>query len=186
MTISQIKRVAVLGSGVMGQGIAAHLANAGIPSILFDLPLNGYTFLDDKDSRAIAKGALKNAVKLKPAAFYKKSDVSLISAASFDDDANLLASCDLIIEVVAERLDIKRNVFEWVAKHRKEGSILTSNTSGISLAAMAENMTEEMRQHFMITHFFNPVRYMRLLELVVGPDTKPEVVNTVSEFGSNK
>jgi 3-hydroxyacyl-CoA dehydrogenase len=186
MTTKSIQRVAVLGSGVMGQGIASHLANAGVPAILFDLPLDGYTFRESDDPRAIARDGIKNATKLKPASFFRKEDTAMVTPASFDHDGELLKGCDLIIEVVAERLDIKRKVFAWVARNRKEGSILTSNTSGIPLGDMAAEMSEELRQHFMITHFFNPVRYMRLLELVTGPDTKDEVVDLIADFGARR
>jgi len=173
----EIHKVAVLGAGVMGQGIAAHLANARIESVLYDIHLEA------------AQAGLDNAVKLKPAGsntslFFKKSDAAMITAATYDEaGAALLADCDLIIEVVVERLDIKHKVFSWVADHRKAGSVVASNTSGLSLADMAEPMPEEMRQHFLVMHFFNPVRYMRLLELVQGPETKQEVVDAIATFG---
>ncbi|MED5372592.1 MAG: 3-hydroxyacyl-CoA dehydrogenase/enoyl-CoA hydratase family protein [Myxococcota bacterium] len=175
-----IKKVAVLGAGVMGQGIAAHLANARVPSVLYDINLE------------TAQKGLQSAVKLKPAGantslFYSKKDVDLISAATYDEaGGKLLAECDLIIEVVVERLDIKHKVFSWVADNRAEGSIVASNTSGLSLASMAEPMSDEMKQHFLVMHFFNPVRYMRLLELVGGEQTKPEVLEAVATFGERK
>lgn len=180
MTI-HIKRVAVLGAGVMGQGIAAHLANAGIESVLFDmvprdLPAGG-------DRRILAKTGIKTALKASPAAFYTSSFADRVTPANYEDDAGLLADCDLIIEVVVERMDIKKIIFDWVAEHRAPGSIVASNTSGLSLAEMSAAMSEEMRQHFLVMHFFNPVRYMRLLELVSGPDTLPEVTHAVSDFG---
>lgn len=173
----RIQKVAVLGAGVMGQGIAAHLANARIESVLYDISLE------------TAQKGLTNAVKLKPAGantslFFKKDDAKLITPATYDAaGAALLADCDLIIEVVVERLDIKHKVFSWVGEHRKDGSIVASNTSGLSLDAMAEGMSDEMRAHFLVMHFFNPVRYMRLLEVVSGPDTLPEVVAAVDAFG---
>ncbi len=176
----QISKVAVLGAGVMGQGIAAHLANAGVPSVLFDVvPKEG-------PRSKLAVDGIANAAKLKPAAFYKKDDARLITAANYEDDAALLATCDLIIEVVVERLDIKAKVFDWVAKNRRPGSIVASNTSGLKLVDMAASMPEEMRQHFLVMHFFNPVRYMRLLELVGGPETRPEVLAAVASFGEKK
>ncbi len=174
----QIRKVAVLGAGVMGQGIAAHLANAGVPSILFDIVPPG----DGPRSRLAIDG-IANARKLKPAAFYRESDAALVRPANYEDDAALLAECDLVVEVVVENLAIKRKVFAWIAQHRRPGSIVTSNTSGISLAAMSEAMPEEMRQHFLVTHFFNPVRYMRLLEIVPGTAALPEVVQAVAAFG---
>ena len=176
----EIHKVAVLGAGVMGQGIAAHLANARIESVLYDINLEA------------AQAGLDNAVKLKPAGsntslFFKRSDASLITPATYDAaGAAHLADCDLIIEVVVERLDIKHKVFSWVAEHRKAGSVVASNTSGLSLADMAGPMPEEMRQHFLVMHFFNPVRYMRLLELVQGPETKQEVVDAIAAFGERE
>ena len=176
----EINKVAVLGAGVMGQGIAAHLANARIESVLYDINLEA------------AQAGLKNAVKLKPAGgntslFFKKSDAKMVTAATYDDaGAALLADCDLVIEVVVERMDIKHKVFQWVGENRKKGSIVASNTSGLSLAGMAEVMDEEMRQHFLVMHFFNPVRYMRLLELVSGPETLPAVTEAITAFGEKK
>ena len=173
-----INKAAVLGAGVMGQGIAAHLANAGIPSLLYDMvPAEG--------SRSeLAVRGIENAKKLKPAAFYHKDFASRITPANYEDDADKLRECDLIIEVVVERLDIKRKVFSWVAEHRREGSIVASNTSGLSLDDMGAEMPGEMRSHFLITHFFNPVRYMRLLELVSSDATLPEVTQAITDFGS--
>ena len=176
----RISRVAVLGAGVMGSGIAAHLANAGISSLLFDIVPRDPAV---KDRNALAKTGIQTAVKSKPAAFFRNDDAALITPCNFDDDAARLAECDWIVEVVTERIDIKKKVFEMVAKHRRPGSIVSSNTSGISLAAMAEGMPEEMQQHFLVTHFFNPVRYMRLLELVTGPKTLPAVTEALADFG---
>jgi len=173
-----IKKVAVLGAGVMGQGIAAHLANAGIDSLLYDIPPR-----EGSDPRAVAKAGIANLPKLKPAALYRASDVSRITACEYEADKGRLAECDVIIEVVAEILPIKKKVFAWVAENRKPGSIVSSNTSGIPIAAMTDGMPEELRQHFLVTHFFNPVRYMRLLELVSGPETLPSVVTTWHTFG---
>jgi 3-hydroxyacyl-CoA dehydrogenase len=173
-----IKKVAVLGAGVMGQGIAAHLANAGIDSLLYDIPPR-----EGSDPRAVAKAGIANLPKLKPAALYRASDVSRITPCEYEADKARLAECDVIIEVVAEILPIKKKVFAWVAENRKAGSIVSSNTSGIPIAAMTDGMPEELRQHFLVTHFFNPVRYMRLLELVSGPETLPSVVTTWHTFG---
>ena len=173
-----IRKVAVLGAGVMGQGISAHLANAGIPSVLYDvLPRDAAA-----DRRKISKDGIANSSKLKPAAFYRADDARLITPANYEDDAGLLATCDLIIEVVVENLAIKHRVYEWVAKHRAPGSVVASNTSGLQLSDMAGPMPAEMRQHFVVMHFFNPVRYMRLLELVIGPDTLPDVAARIATF----
>jgi len=172
-----IQKVAVLGAGVMGQGIAAHLANAGIPSVLFDIvPKEG-------DRNALAAGGLTTALEAKPANFYHRDFVNLVTPANYEDHGALLGDCDLIIEVVVEYLPIKQKVYEWVAANRKPGSIVASNTSGIKLADMAASMPEEMRQHFVVMHFFNPVRYMRLLEIVAGDDTLPAVVEQTAAFG---
>ncbi len=174
----EIKRVAVLGAGVMGQGIAAHLANAGIPSVLFDIVPQGA-----EPRSKLAIDGIANATKLKPAAFYTKKDAAMITPANYEDDAALLAGCDLIIEVVVENLNIKKKVFGWVAEHRRAGSIVASNTSGLSLADMSAVMEPELAQHFLVMHFFNPVRYMRLLELVGCEATLPQVMAAVARFG---
>lgn len=186
--MSEIKRVAVLGSGVMGAAIAAHLANCGIPSIMLDIvPPN----LSEKDQgkrakrNAIAEGAKAALLKAKPAPAYSPAMLDLIETGNFDDDMAKIAGCDWIIEVVKEDLNIKKKVFESVAKHRTPGTILSSNTSGIPFKAMAEGMDDEMSAHFVGTHFFNPPRYMKLLEIIPGPKTKPEVVATMAAFCEN-
>ena len=170
--MADIHKVAVLGAGVMGQGIAAHLSNAGIDSVLYDMS-------DEQAAKGIAL-----ALKAKPKAFMRIGNADRITCASYDDrGAKLLGECDLIIEVVVERLDIKHKVFSWVAANRKPGSVVASNTSGLSLTAMAEPMPQDMRERFLVMHFFNPVRYMRLLELVSGPETLPEVSQAMAHFG---
>ncbi|MSP56878.1 MAG: 3-hydroxyacyl-CoA dehydrogenase/enoyl-CoA hydratase family protein [Myxococcales bacterium] len=188
-TPRQIRKVAVLGAGVMGQGIAAHLANAGIDSLLFDIPPRGYDAAaaggDNKgaDIRAVSKAGVANLAKLKPAPLYRAADAARISPCEYDTDAARLAECDLIIEAVAEMLIIKQKVFAWVEKNRKAGAIVSSNTSGIPIAALTAGWSAELRSDFLVMHFFNPVRYMRLLELVAGPDTSPAVVRTIHDFG---
>ena len=186
--MSIIKRVAVLGSGVMGAAIAAHLANCGVPSIMLDIvPPN----LPEKDQKkrakrnAIADGAKAALLKAKPAPAYSPSVLDMIETGNFDDDMAKIAGCDWIIEVVKEDLNIKKKVFESVAKHRTPGTILSSNTSGIPFKAMDEGMDDEMSAHFVGTHFFNPPRYMKLLEIIPGPKTKPEVVATMAAFCEN-
>jgi len=168
MTI-RITKVAVLGSGVMGSGIAAHLANAGIPSLVFDLE----TPVDN------VKGLLKH----KPAPLLHPDLAALIEPCSFKTDLHRYAECDWIVEAVTERLDIKRMVFEAVRKHAKPGTIVTSNTSGIPIADMTEGTPEDFRKNFFVTHFFNPVRYMHLLEMVAGPETDPAVFEAFAAFG---
>jgi 3-hydroxyacyl-CoA dehydrogenase len=165
----EIKKVAVLGAGVMGSGIAAHLANAGIPSLMFDLER------PDKQRKALLKS--------KPAALLHPDLIGLIEPCSFKTDLARYAECDWIVEVVTERLDIKRSVFAGVREHMKPGTVVTSNTSGIPIAAMTEGTPEEFRKNFFVTHFFNPVRYMHLLELVCGPETDPEVFKAFADFG---
>ena len=176
-----IRRVAVLGAGVMGQGIASHLANAGIAGVLFDMVPRDLE--PNGDRRKLAKDGIKNALKSSPASLYTPSFSDRITPANYEDDGALLTDCDLIIEVVVERMDIKKIIFDWVAEHRAEGSIVASNTSGLSLQEMTATMSDEMRQHFLVMHFFNPVRYMRLLELVSGPDTLATVTEAVADFG---
>jgi 3-hydroxyacyl-CoA dehydrogenase len=179
-----IQRVAVLGSGVMGSGIAAHLANAGIDTLLYDIvPKDGG---DTPAARsAIAAAGLRAAVKSRPPALYDKAYASRITPCNYDDHGSLLADCDWIVEVVVERLDIKQHVFRWVAEHRTKGTILSSNTSGIKIDDMTAEMDQELREHFLVTHFFNPVRYMKLLELVPGPDTQAAVIARLTDFGAN-
>ena len=181
-----IRRVAVLGSGIMGAGIAAHLANCGIPSLMLDIVTPGLSEGDAKSRKkrnAMVEGNKAALLKSKPAQLYVKSNADLIETGNFEDDMPRIGECDWIVEVVVERLDIKKKVFAQVAEHRKPGTIVTSNTSGIPIAAMAEGMPEEMRQHFMGSHFFNPPRYLKLLELIPGPDTLPEVVEAIASVG---
>lgn len=189
-----IKRVAVLGAGVMGQGIAAHLANAGIPSYLFDIAPGELTqqeqerglSLDDRPVRnRFAIAGLASIDKSTPPLLYTKDLARLITPCNYEDDAEKLAGCDWIVEVVVERLDVKRKVFEMVEEHRRPGSVVSSNTSGLSVADMAEGRSEEFRRHFMVTHFFNPVRYMRLLEMVPCDDTDPDLFRAMAEFGEH-
>ncbi len=181
-----IRKVAVLGSGVMGSGIAAHFANIGLDVILLDIvPFDLKE--EEKDNKAarnrIVNAALKAAIKSKPAAFYDKGFVSRITTGNFDDDLEKIKDCDWVIEVVIERLDIKKQVFEKVEKFRKAGSLITSNTSGIPIHLMTEGRSEDFVKHFCGTHFFNPPRYLRLLEIIPTPQTDPAVVEFLMEYG---
>lgn len=162
----QIKKVAVLGSGVMGSAIAAHLANAGIPSLLLD----------------VALPQLDRLLTQKPSPIFDASVLRHITPGTFENDAAKLADCDWIIEVVVERLDIKKSVFDTVEKHRKPGTIVSSNTSGIRLAEMTAGRSDDFCKNFLITHFFNPVRYMKLVEIVAGTKTNPAVVEFIAGF----
>lgn len=165
----RIEKVAVLGAGVMGSGIAAHLANAGIKSLMYDL------------ERPDASHAAM--LKHKPAPLFHKDLARMIETCSFAADSARMAECDWIVEVVTERLDIKLKVFENVRKHARPDAIVTSNTSGIPIAAMTEGAPEAFKRNFFVTHFFNPVRYMKLLEMVAGPDTDPELFEWFKVFG---
>ena len=181
-----VKKVAVLGSGVMGSGIAAHFANIGLDVLLLDIVPFDLTD-EEKGNKAarnrIVDGALKAALKSRPAPFFDKSFFSRITTGNFDDDFEKISDCDWIIEVVIERLDIKQQVFEKVDKFRKKGSLVTSNTSGIPIHMIAEGRSEDFLRHFCGTHFFNPPRYLRLLEVIPTPHTSQEVVDFFMDYG---
>src|SRR2546430_174594 len=186
----QVKKAAVLGAGTMGAQIAAHLANAGVPTLLLDIVPRENVFgpdgtptmgLESLDRNKIARVGFEAAKKAKPAAFFTSDLSSLITTGNFDDDLPKLKDCDLIIEAVVENLDIKRSLFESVEQYRKPGSVIASNTSGIPLRQLAEGRSEDFRAHFLGMHFFNPPRYMHLVELIRTEWTKPEV--SCSMFG---
>ncbi|MFT6396129.1 MAG: 3-hydroxyacyl-CoA dehydrogenase [Bradymonadia bacterium] len=185
-----IRKAAVLGAGVMGSGIAAQLANAGIPVILLDIvppnPKEGQDTSDKAWRNSFAGGAIAKMKKAKPSPptpIMTKRALELIEVGNFDDDMEKLADCDWVVEVVVERLDIKQKVFANVEKFAGPGTIVTSNTSGLSITGMTEGRSEDFKKHFLVTHFFNPVRYMNLLELVEGDDTDPVVTAAVHKFG---
>lgn len=173
-----IRRVAVLGAGVMGSGIAAHCANAGIPVLLLDIvPPDG------KGGRnAFAEGALAKLKKAKPAAFMHVRNAQLISIGNFDDDLAKVSDCDIIIEAIIERLDLKQGLFAKLEKIAAPHAIVASNTSGLRIADMLQGRGEQFRKNFIVTHFFNPPRYMKLLELVAGPDTTDEAKQRCEAF----
>nr|NIR14464.1 3-hydroxyacyl-CoA dehydrogenase family protein [Desulfobacterales bacterium] len=187
----KIEKVGVLGAGVMGATIAAQLANVGIETILLDIVPPEFTEEDKKkglkeDSTAFrnkfAQAGLDTALKSKPASFYVPENARLIRTGNLEDDLERLKDVDWIIEVVVERLDIKKVVFEKIEGVRTPGTIVTSNTSGIPAKAMCEGRSEDFQKHFAITHFFNPPRYMKLLEIVPGPNTLPEVIEVLAEI----
>lgn len=190
----KIQKVAVLGSGVMGSGIAAHLANIGIPTLLLDIAPNELTKEEEAkgltlDAKAVknrfVNSAVQKLLKQKPAPLSAKKNLALITPGNFEDDLDKLKDVDWIIEVIVEKLDIKKGLFEKIDAVRKPGSIVSSNTSGVSINAMAEGRSEDFQAHFLGTHFFNPPRYLKLLEVIPSNTTKPEVVAFMQEFGED-
>ena len=187
-----IKKVAIIGSGIMGSGIACHFANIGVNVLLLDIvpkELNekekaqGLT-LDNKIVRnRIVNTSLTNSLKSKPSPIYKKEFSSRIETGNLDDDIHKISDVDWIMEVVVERLDIKKSVFDLVEKHRKPGTLITSNTSGIPIQFMNEGRSEDFQKHFAVTHFFNPPRYLKLFEIVPGPSCEQSVVDFLISYG---
>ena len=175
-----IQKVAVIGSGVMGSGIAAQVANAGIPVVLLDIVPKSLG--EGEDRSKIAKGAIEKMLKTDPAPLMSTRNAKLITPGNLEDDLKLLEDCDWIVEVVLEDLNIKHATYEKIAKHRKKGAIVSSNTSTIPLEMLTQKMDKEMKSRFLITHFFNPPRYLRLLEYVSGKDTDAAAVKEVLEF----
>src|SRR5580698_4588658 len=187
-----IRKVAVIGSGVMGLRIACHFAGIGVQVLLLDIvppALNdaetkkGLTLNDKQVRNRIVNDALQATLKSKPSAVYTKAVINNIKTGNIDDDLPKIADCDWIIEVVPERLDIKQQIFEQVEKYRKPGTLVTTNTSGIPIHLMTEGRSEDFKQHFCGTHFFNPPRYLRLLEIIPDPKTKPEVLDFLLDYG---
>src|SRR5919198_6282451 len=174
-----IRKVAVLGAGTMGARIAAHLANAGVPSLLLDMvppEANGAA------RNKIAAAGLESARKSKPAAFFEPSLARLVRIGNFDDDLKLIADCDWVIEAVIENLEAKRDLLRRVEKVRRAGTIVTTNTSGLPVHKIAEGFSDDFRRHWFGTHFFNPPRYMRLLELIPTPETDRALLDTIAHF----
>ncbi|MGN6566550.1 MAG: 3-hydroxyacyl-CoA dehydrogenase family protein [Flavipsychrobacter sp.] len=187
-----IRSVAVIGSGVMGSRIACHFAGIGVQVLLLDIVLQALTeaekakglTLESKQVRnRIVNDALQATLKSKPSAVYTSKVASLIRTGNIDDDLPLIANCDWIIEVVVERLDIKQQTFDKIEKFRKLGTLVTTNTSGIPIHLMSEGRSEDFQQNFCGTHFFNPPRYLRLLEIIPAPHTKPEVIDFLMDYG---
>ncbi|BAF88971.1 putative 3-hydroxyacyl-CoA dehydrogenase [Azorhizobium caulinodans ORS 571] len=179
--MSEIRKAAVIGAGVMGAGIAAHIANAGVEVLLLDIVPEGAT-----NRSAIAEKAVERLLKAEPAAFMSKRSAKLVKAGNIEDDLPALAECDWIVEAVVERLDVKQALYRKIDAVRKPGTAVSSNTSTIPLAALTEGLSDGFRRDFLITHFFNPPRYMRLLEIVSGPETDPATVARVSAFADVK
>jgi 3-hydroxyacyl-CoA dehydrogenase len=187
----RIEKAAVLGAGTMGAQIAAHLANAGIPTLLLDIApreltpderAKGLTLESREVRERIARAGLEAARKAKPAAFMSADRARLVSVGNFDDDLAKLKDCDLVIEAVVENLEIKRKLFERVERHRKTGAVVATNTSGIPVRQIAEGFSEDFRAHFLGIHFFNPPRYLHLCELIPTEWTRPEVACSVFGF----
>ena len=181
-----IKKAAVLGSGIMGSRIACHFANIGVEVVLLDIVPRD---LDDKDKdnpaarNKLVNDALQTAIKSNPSPLYDKDRARLIETGNFDDDMSKIKDVDWIIEVVVENLDIKKSLFEKVEKERKPGTLITSNTSGIPIHLMLEGRSEDFQKHFCGTHFFNPPRYLRLLEIIPTEKTDPEIVDFFMKYG---
>ncbi|MEM7186442.1 MAG: 3-hydroxyacyl-CoA dehydrogenase NAD-binding domain-containing protein [Bacteroidota bacterium] len=192
MSKRRINKVAVIGSGIMGSGIACHFANIGVEVLLLDIvprELNdkekakGLSMDDQVVRNRLVNDALANAIKSKPAPLYHASFAQRITTGNLEDDIAQVASADWIIEVVVERLDIKQQVFESLEKHRTPGTLITSNTSGIPIKFMNEGRSDDFKKHFCGTHFFNPPRYLKLFEIIPGPDTSQEVLEFLNGYG---
>ena len=192
----KIEKAAVLGAGIMGSGIAAHLANCGIKTYLLDIvppelseddKKKGWTKETPAFRNKFSQSGLENAIKnRKPIpAFYHDRFSDLITAGNFEDNLDWLSECDWVVEVVVENIDIKRKLFTNVEKHLKPGAIISSNTSGLPIKAMTEGRSEAFKKSFLVTHFFNPVRFMRLLELIPGPQTDPTLIPFLAKFGTD-
>lgn len=179
-----IKKVAVLGSGVMGSRIACHFAGIGLPVLLLDMvPAAAAESTQAKERNQLVNGALQAAIKSNPSPVFTASVANRITTGNFTDNMKDIANCDWIIEVVVERLDIKQQIYEQVEKFRKPGTLITSNTSGIPIHMLSEGRSDDFRKNFCGTHFFNPPRYLRLLEIIPTPNTDPEVVGFLMEYG---
>ena len=192
MSKRRINKVAVIGSGIMGSGIACHFANIGVEVLLLDIvpreltdaeKKKGLTLEDKVVRNRIVNDDLQKAIKSNPAPLYHKDFAKRITTGNLEDDISKVNTADWIIEVVVERLDIKKQVFENLDKHRKPGTLITSNTSGIPIKFMSEGRSEDFQKHFCGTHFFNPPRYLKLFEIIPGPKTSTEVLDFLNGYG---
>lgn len=188
----RINKVAVIGSGIMGSGIACHFANIGVEVLLLDIvpreltekeQAKGLTLENPVVRNRIVNDNLTSALKSKPSPIYHQKFANRIQTGNLEDDLHKISGVDWIIEVVVERLDIKKKVFEQIEKHRKPGTLITSNTSGIPISFMNEGRSEDFQKHFAVTHFFNPPRYLKLFEVVPGPDCSQEVTDFLMSYG---
>ena len=189
----RIKKVAIVGSGIMGSGIACHFANIGVEVLLLDIvprELNdkekakGLTLEDKVVRNRLVNDALTASLKSKPSPIYSQAFADRITTGNIDDDLHLIKDVDWVMEVVVERLDIKQQVFEQIEKFRTPGTLISSNTSGIPIKFMNQGRSEDFQKHFAVTHFFNPPRYLKLFEVVPGPNCKPEVTDFLMDYGS--
>ena len=179
-----IKSIVVLGSGVMGSRIACHFAGVGVKVLLLDRLTPGAEESNNKKERnKLVDDSLTASIKSNPSPLYKSSAAKLISTGNFTDDISKIANADWIIEVVVERLDIKKIIYDEVEKYRKPGTLVSSNTSGIPIHLMAEGRSEDFQKHFCGTHFFNPPRYLRLLEIIPTAKTDPTVIDFFMHYG---
>ena len=193
MSSRAIKKVAVLGSGIMGSRIACHFANIGVSVLLLDIVPKELTEEESKKGitkdhpafkNRIVDASLKNTLQSKPSSLYSQSGISLIQTGNFTDNLSKISECDWIIEVVIENLGIKKQLYDEVEKHRKLDTLITTNTSGIPIGLLTDGRSENFKQHFCGTHFFNPPRYLRLLEIIPGKETKKEVIDFLVNYGS--
>jgi 3-hydroxyacyl-CoA dehydrogenase len=193
MSSRAIKKVAVLGSGIMGSRIACHFANIGVSVLLLDIVPKELTEEESKKGitkdhpafkNRIVDASLKNTLQSKPSSLYSQSGISLIQTGNFTDNLSKISECDWIIEVVIENLGIKKQLYDEVEKHRKLDTLITTNTSGIPIGLLTDGRSENFKQHFCGTHFFNPPRYLRLLEIIPGKETKKEVIDFLMNYGS--
>ncbi len=187
-----IKKVAVIGSGIMGSGIACHFANIGVEVLLLDIVPRELTEAEQKKGLTLENKTVRNrlvnehlanVLRSKPSPIYHQKFASRITTGNTTDDLSKIADVDWIIEVVIERLDIKKQVFEQIEQFRKPGTLITSNTSGIPIHFMSEGRSEDFQKHFCGTHFFNPARYLKLFEIIPGPKTSTEVLDFLNEYG---
>ena len=175
----QISKVCVIGAGTMGSGIAAQVANAGDAVLLLDIPSR------EGGRNAVTEGALERIAKSDPPLLMKPENIERITIGNIEDDLAKVKDCDWIVEAIVERLDIKRNLYRSLLPHLMEGALVSSNTSTIPIALLMEDMPDALRKRFCITHFFNPVRYMRLLELVRGEETEEEKLTRINNMIGN-
>ncbi|MDR2331645.1 MAG: 3-hydroxyacyl-CoA dehydrogenase family protein, partial [Comamonas sp.] len=175
-----VKKVAVLGAGVMGAQIAAHLVNVRVPVVLFDLPAK------EGPKSAIAQKAIANLKKLKPSPLGVAAEADLITPANYEEHLAQLKDCDLVIEAIAERMDWKRDLYHQIAPFVAPHAILASNTSGLSITALSEALPEQLRHRFCGIHFFNPPRYMQLVELIPTAATEPQVLDQLESFATSQ